>query len=122
LARGLGRATADRIIAYAKERGWVTEANVAAISEDVKSEKARKREKPPQANATQEKAPAPEAKIPCEAFTKNARGNWYVSGPVRIDIGGAKNRTLQDLEISPKFYTIGGVDLYDAIQKACGNP
>jgi hypothetical protein len=28
---------------------------------------------------------------------------------------------LQNLEIPPKFFTIGGVDLYEAIQKKCGS-
>jgi hypothetical protein len=58
--------------------------------------------------------------IPCNAFTKNERGNWYVKGPVTFDLGSAKNKTLKNLEIPPKFFTIGGVGLYEAIQKKCG--
>ena len=58
--------------------------------------------------------------IPCNAFVKNERGNWYVRGPVTVHIGSADNKTLQNLEITPKFYTIGGVDLYEAVQKKCG--
>ena len=58
--------------------------------------------------------------IPCDAFTKNERGNWYVKGPVNINLGSAENKTLQNLEITPKFFNIGGVDLYEAVQKKCG--
>ena len=62
----------------------------------------------------------PSNTIPCKAFTKNGRGNWYVKGPITFDIGSAENKTLQNLEIIPKFFTIGGVDLYEAVQKKCG--
>ncbi len=58
--------------------------------------------------------------IPCKAFTKNERGNWYVKGPVTFDIGSAENKTLQNLEIPPRFFTIGGVGLYETIEKNCG--
>ena len=51
---------------------------------------------------------------------KNVRGNWYVKGPVSIDIDTAEHKTLQNLEIPPKFFTIGGVGLYEAIEKKCG--
>jgi len=57
----------------------------------------------------------------CEAFTKNERGNWYVRGPVTFNIGSAENKTLQNLEIPPKFFTIGGVGLYETIEKKCGS-
>jgi len=50
----------------------------------------------------------------------NDRGNWYVKGPVTINIGSAENKTLQNLEIPPKFFTIGGVSLYETIEKTCG--
>ena len=63
----------------------------------------------------------PSNTIPCKAFTKNERGNWYVKGPVTFDLGSAENKTLQNLEITPKFFTIGGVDLYEAVQKKCGS-
>ena len=63
----------------------------------------------------------PSNTIPCKAFTRNERGNWYVKGPVTFDLGSAENKTLQNLEITPKFFTIGGVDLYEAVQKKCGS-
>jgi hypothetical protein len=44
-----------------------------------------------------------------------------VKGPVTIDLGNAENKTLKNLEITPKFFTIGGVDLYEAVQKKCGS-
>jgi hypothetical protein len=63
----------------------------------------------------------PSNTIPCKAFTKNERGNWYVKGPVTFDIGSAENKTLQNLEIPPKFFAIGGVGLYETIEKKCGS-
>ncbi len=75
---------------------------------------------------TQEKglgSALPPNTIPCKAFTKNERGNWYVKGPATFDIGTVENKTLQNLEIPPKFFTIGGADLYETIEKKCGgNP
>jgi hypothetical protein len=62
----------------------------------------------------------PPSTIPCKAFTKNDRGNWYVKGPVTINIGSVENKTLQNLEIPPKFFTIGGAGLYETIEKTCG--
>ena len=118
LARGLGRAVATRVVTYARERGWITEADLPAPLEEAKPEN-KKREKRPQATINQD---SPVARgFPCEAFTKKASGNWYVRGPITIDVGSAKGRTLQDAEISPKFFTIGGADLYETVEKACGN-
>jgi hypothetical protein len=62
----------------------------------------------------------PSNTIPCKEFTKNERGNWYVKGPVTFDIGSVQNKTLQNLEIPPKFFAIGGVGLYETIEKECG--
>ncbi len=118
LARGLGRAVADKIVAYAAQQGWVAQAALPAPPEDARPVK-REPEKPPLAAAKQAGSPTATNTIPCQAFTKNERGHWYVKGPVTFDIGSAENQTLQDLEIPPKYYTIGGVDLYEAIQKQC---
>ena len=90
------------------------------VPADVKLVK-KKPEKLPVALAKQSGSPSPPDTIPCNAFTKNYRGNWYVKGPVTFDIGSAENRTLQNLEIPHKFFNIGGVDLYEAIQKKCGS-
>ncbi len=118
LARGLGRAVADKIVAYAAQQGWATKAALPAPPEDAKPMR-KEPEKLPVAAASQGRSPTPTNAVPCQAFTKNERGNWYVKGPVTVDIGSAKNQTLQDLEIPPKFFTIGGVDLYEAVQKEC---
>lgn len=119
-ARGLGRAVADKISAYAMQQGWVNKADLPERPVDTKPAK-NKPQKQPVAAAKQGESAAPSNPIPCSAFTKNERGNWYVKGPVTIDLGNAENKTLQNLEISPKFYTIGGVDLYEAVQKKCGS-
>jgi hypothetical protein len=118
-ARGLGRAVADKIVAYAMQQGWVNKADLPEPSADVKPVE-KKSKKLPVTIAKQGGSPLPSHTIPCEAFTKNERGNWYVKGPVTVDLGTAENKTLQNLEIPSKFFTIGGVDLYETIQKKCG--
>lgn len=117
-ARELARAIADKIIAYALQQGWVNKADLPEPPTDTQPTKKRL-EKLPAAAAKQEGSPLPPDTIPCQAFTKNNRGNWYVKGPVTVDIGSEKGKTLQNLEIPPKFFTIGGVDLYQVIQKKC---
>jgi hypothetical protein len=115
-ARGLGRAVAEKIVAYAGQQGWATKMDLAALAEDTKLAKP---EKQPLAAARQSGSPTSTKTIPCQAFTKNERGHWYVKGPVTFDIGTAEDQTLQDLEIPPKFFIIGGVDLYEAVEKKC---
>jgi len=127
-ARGLGHAVADKIIAYAAQQGWPVNAVLPPPPGEAKPLKTPKEAKPlkkrpeilPVAAAKQGGSSDPTNTIPCAAFTKNDRGNWYVKGPVTFDLGSAENKTLQDQEIPPKFFTIGGVDLYAAIQKKCG--
>jgi hypothetical protein len=119
LARGLGRAVAGKIVTYARDQGWVNNADLPATTEDINSVK-KKPGKLPQSAVKRDEAPTSTATIPCEAFVKNARGNWYVRGSVTFDLGSAKNQTLRDIEITPKFFTIGGIDLYEAVQKSCG--
>lgn len=118
-ARGLGRAVADKIAAYAMQQGWVTKADLPERPVDTKPAK-NKPQKLPAAAAKQDESTTPPDTIPCDAFVKNERDNWYVKGPVSIDLGTEKSKTLQNLEITPKFFTIGGVDLYEAVQKQCG--
>lgn len=121
-ARGLGRAVADRIVTYGVQQGWVNKANLPeppAVATPATPAK-KKPEKLPAAVAKQGEPTPPRNTIPCEAFTKNARGHWYVRGPITLDIGSAENKTLHNLEIAPKFFTIGGVDLYEAVEKKCG--
>ncbi len=119
-ARGLGRAVASKISAYAIQQGWVNKADLPERLVDIKPAK-NKPLKQPVIAARQGGSTRTPNTIPCNAFTKNERGNWYVRGPVTIDIGTAENKTLQNIEITPKFFTIGGVDLYEAVQKKCGS-
>ena len=125
-ARRLGRAVADKIVSYAVQQGWVNKADLPeppaqATPATPASPAKKKPEKLPAAVAKHGEPTLPRNTIPCEAFTKNERGNWYVKGPVTMDIGSAENKTLRNLEIAPKFYTIGGVDLYEAVEKKCGS-
>ena len=117
-ARGLGRAIADKIVAYAEQQGWATKSYSLPPSEETKPVPTRP-EKRPVAAARPSGSPPSTKAVPCQAFTKNERGHWYVKGPVTFDIGTAENQTLQDVEIPPKFFIIGGVDLYDLLEKKC---
>jgi hypothetical protein len=119
-ARRLGRAVADKITAYAMQQGWINKADLPERLVDPKPAKDEPKKLPIVA-AMPSGSTASENPIPCKAFTKNERGNWYVRGPVTINLGNAENKTLQNIEITPKFFTIGGVDLYEAIQKKCGS-
>ena len=117
-ARGLGRAIADKIIAYAEQQGWATKSYSPAQFEETRPATNRPDTRP--VAAAPQTRPSNSAKsVPCEAFRKNERGHWYVKGPVTFDIGTAENQTLQDVEIPPKFFMIGGVDLYDLLDKKC---
>jgi hypothetical protein len=120
-ARGLGRAVADKIVAYAVQQGWVSKADLPEQPVEKVEKVEKKSKKLSVVNAKQGESPLPSNTIPCNAFTKDDRGNWYVRGPVTFNLGSAENKTLQNLEIPPKFFTIGGVDLYEAIQKKCGS-
>ena len=123
-ARELGRAVAEKIVAYAVQQGWVNKADLPeppAAANPVEKKLAEKKPKKPVTVTKQSGSPLPPNTIPCNEFTKNYRGNWYVRGPVTLNLGSAENKTLQNLEIPPKFFTIGGVDLYEAIQKKCGS-
>lgn len=117
-ARGLGRAIADKIIAYAEQQGWATKSYSPAQFEETRPATNRPDGRPVAA-ARQSGSPPSTKTVPCQAFTKNERGHWYVKGPVTFDIGTAENQTLQDVEIPPKFFIIGGVDLYDLLEKKC---
>ena len=133
-ARGIGRAIADKIVAYTMQQGWARRvyapppiaAEKPAERPPVERgavERKRGERKPqtmPAVAARPEASPPLTKPFPCQAFRKNERGNWYVAGPVTVDIGTEKNKTLQNLEIPRKFFTIGGVDLYDVVQKQCG--
>jgi hypothetical protein len=118
-ARGLGRAIADKIIAYAEQQGWATKSYVPALSEEARPATNKPDKLPGPAARQSGSSRTSENAIPCKAFTKNERGHWYVKGPVTFDIGTAENQTLQDVEIPPKFFIIGGVDLYELVEKKC---
>lgn len=120
-ARELGRAIADKIVAYAMQQGWVNQADLPEQPPTAKlAAKKLVEKRPNESPVTVAKQDGSERNtIPCDAFTKNERGNWYVKGPVTFDLGSAENKTLQNLEIPPKFFTIGGIDLYEAVQKKC---
>ena len=133
-ARDIGRAIADKIVAYTMQQGWARRVYAPPPMATEKpaerppvergaAERKRDERRPrttPAVAARPEASPPPPKPFPCQAFHKNERGNWYVAGPVTVDIGTEKNKTLRNLEIPRKFFTIGGTDLYDVVQKQCG--
>jgi hypothetical protein len=137
-ARDIGRAIAERIAAYTLQQGLARRVSapppiaterpaetqpVERIPREKSTMERRRGEQRPAnapAAARRDTSPPPPKPFPCQAFTRNERGNLYVAGPITVDIGTEKNKRLQNLEIPPKFFTIGGVDLYAFVQKQCG--
>jgi hypothetical protein len=61
------------------------------------------------------------ADIDCSAFQKQPNGSYYVGGSTTVKIGTA-SMTLSSMPVGPRSISLGGVDLYDAIDRKCGGP
>jgi hypothetical protein len=57
--------------------------------------------------------------INCSAFQKQPNGSYYVGGSTTVKIGTA-SMTLSSMAVAPRSVSIGGADLYDAIDRKCG--
>jgi hypothetical protein len=57
--------------------------------------------------------------INCSAFQKQSDGSYLVSGSTTVKIGTA-SMTLSSMAVEPRSVSIGGHDLYDAIDHKCG--
>jgi hypothetical protein len=59
--------------------------------------------------------------LSCEGFTKNADGTWSAGANTKpFDVGSTKSTTVRNMTIGPHAVNIGGVDLYDLLEKTCG--
>ncbi len=58
----------------------------------------------------------------CTGFTKNPDGSWEAGDDTQpFNVGKAENIVIRDQgPIEPGWVTVGGVDLYNLIQKKCG--
>jgi hypothetical protein len=58
----------------------------------------------------------------CTGFTKNPDGSWEAGDDTQaFNVGKAENIVIRDQgPIEPGWVTVGGVDLYDLVQKKCG--
>ena len=64
-------------------------------------------------------ASLPPNTIDCSQFTK--KGNeWEIVGTATFDFGTVKHMSLSGLHISPRIIDVGGMDLYEVIEKKCG--
>ena len=81
----------------------MNKAGFARTAGGMKSRRKISRQKLPVAAAKQGESTIPPNPIPCNAFTKNERGNWYVKGPVTIDLGNAENKTRKIWKLHPSF-------------------
>jgi hypothetical protein len=59
--------------------------------------------------------------IDCSAFQKQSNGSYYAGGSTTVKIGTA-SMTLSSMPVGPRSISLGGVDLYDAIDRKCGGP
>jgi hypothetical protein len=57
--------------------------------------------------------------IDCSAFQKQPNGSYYVGGSTTVKIGTA-TMTLSSMAVAPRSVSLGGIDLYDAIDRKCG--
>lgn len=58
--------------------------------------------------------------VPCDQFVKNADGSWSPTAVVTFDIGSSTNLTFGDSKVTPNGYILGGVNLYELLEKKCG--
>jgi hypothetical protein len=58
----------------------------------------------------------------CVGFTKNPDGSWEAGDNTQpFNVGAAENIVIRDQgPIEPGWVTVGGVDLYDLLEKKCG--
>jgi hypothetical protein len=59
--------------------------------------------------------------INCSAFQKQSDGSYLVDGSTTVKIGTA-SMTLSSMAVGPRSISLGGADLYDAIDRKCGGP
>jgi hypothetical protein len=57
--------------------------------------------------------------IDCSAFQKQSNGSYYAGGTTTVKIGAA-SMTLSSMAVGPRSISLGGTDLYDAIDRKCG--
>jgi hypothetical protein len=57
--------------------------------------------------------------INCTAFTKFPNG-WAVGAPTTFDLGTVKGATVADKIIQPGSDSVGGIDLFAALEQKCG--
>jgi hypothetical protein len=72
---------------------------------------------PPRTNSV-----IPSNTFSCVGFTKDPDGSWEAGGDTQpFNIGSAENIVIRNQgPIEPGWVTVGGVDLYDLVDKKCG--
>ncbi len=70
--------------------------------------------------AAQTPTPLPENTINCASFQKLPNGSWFAATRTTFDIGNARAITLANQAVGPRFFNIGGADLYEVLERKCG--
>lgn len=64
----------------------------------------------------------PRNTIDCQAFVKDENGSWRVRGEITtFDIGDINSLSVGPVPIAPGALHVGGVDLYEVLEKKCGS-
>lgn len=74
----------------------------------------------PQLGFAQTSAPH-ENSISCSGFAKLQNGNWHASADnPAFDLGTAHQITMTNQDVAPRSFSLGGQDLYAALEAKCG--
>jgi len=63
----------------------------------------------------------PRNSIDCGKFIKEQNGSWRAREITTFDIGDVTSLTVGPSEISPGSLHVGGVDVYEVLEKKCGS-
>jgi hypothetical protein len=63
--------------------------------------------------------PLPPNTVPCEAFKKNASGDWVAQADVVFDAAGLSEAMKGDTIINPGNYGYSGLNMYQLLERKC---
>jgi hypothetical protein len=63
--------------------------------------------------------PLPPNTVPCEAFKKNASGDWVAQADVVFNAAGLSEAMKGDTIINPGNYNYSGLNMYQLLERKC---
>jgi hypothetical protein len=63
--------------------------------------------------------PLPPNTVPCEAFKKNASGDWVAQADVVFNAAGLSEAMKGDTIINPGNYDYSGLNMYQLLERKC---